>query len=434
MSRTDCPYLDCRQANVAANASTCPDCIRWLKRCGKCRTPNRSFSNYCRSCREKLPVLNEFWPSSRGGVQRLGLNRQVVKTTPPDLKIEELKTFHFSGRCRSILAEDGYLIVVSDKGMIQVVDLNRCEDEPYSFNAGGKVFAEPALHDGTLYVGVLKDESRDLGGVEAFTLGDVTSNHPEVRQRWALGLNGRPVQALLPFADRLYLNIGFGDARREIHYIENIGRKNPAKPVIAHDGERVSTLVANLPTKKVFFLSKNGADLFVNTFDHALSAEPEMKSTHVKDAPSDILDHIPIAAMGAKLFAVFGDRKYLCRIDTYNNSFDAKISDRVRGFALSGMNRQAMVNSTGIFSTFSSQQEDLIRGEGIVSGPVIIRENTVVVGMRDGKIRFYQMNNLAVQLDYQVFDSQCKVLTLTTFKNMIAVGNQDGGAKLLRLG
>ena len=65
---------------------------------------------------------------------------------------------------------------------------------------------------------------------------------------------------------------------------------------------------------------------------------------------------------------------------------------------------------------------------------VIIRENIVVVGMRDGKIRFYQMNNLAVQLDYQVFDSDCKVLALAAFKTMIAVGNQNGGVKLLRLG
>ncbi|MCK4763926.1 MAG: zinc ribbon domain-containing protein [Candidatus Aminicenantes bacterium] len=434
MSRTDCPYVDCREAKVTANAAVCPGCKRWLNRCGKCRTPNRSFANYCRSCGKGLPVLNEFWPASRGGAQRLSFSRQAAPVTLPDMKVEEIKVLRFSGRCRSLLAEDGYLFVVSDSGIIQVVDLNRIETEPYTFNVGGKIFAEPAVHAGTLYVGFLEDDTRDRGVVAAYTLGDITGSQPGVKLRWSLDLEGRPVQGLLPFGDRLYLNIGFKNARREIQYIENIGKENPSKPLTVDDGERISTLAANPPTGKVFFLSQKDSRLFVNIFDHSQGPHPEMESSQINGAPADFLEHIPAAVMGAKLFAVFGEQKHLCRIDTHSSSFDIKICAGVRNFALSGMSRQVIVNTTGIFSTIGNLQEDLIRGEGIVSGPVITRENMVVVGMRDGKIRFYRADNLAVQLDYQAFDADRKVLALATFKDMIAAGSQVGEARLLRIG
>ncbi len=433
MNRTDCPYMDCTKESIAGDAALCPECEGWLKRCAKCRTPNRSFANNCRFCGEKLPQLNEYWPGARGSGQRLGLNRFTIAKSPQELEIKEQGSFSINGRCRSLTAEDGYLIAVSDNGIIQAADLNRNGNEPCTFNAGGKIFAEPAVHNGTLYVGIVKDENMEKGGICAFTLDGLRANSPDMNHWWEVELKGTPVQALLPFENRLYLNVGFKDGRREIQVIENIDKSNPSEAAVVYKGEGSSMLVANPPTKKVFFLSKSGDKLYVNVFDHSTAPSPAMDTHYLNGAPSDFLEHIPIAAMGAKLFVVFGDKKELCRLDAHSNSFDIKITDRVRSFALSGMNRQVTVNVTGVYSTVGNVQEDLTRGEGIVSGPVIIRENLVAVGMRDGKIRIYQMNNPAVHVDVQAFNSNCKVSALASFKNMIAAGSQEGDVKLLRL-
>jgi hypothetical protein len=349
------------------------------------------------------------------------------------LKLKEIISFDFSSRCRSILANDGYLVAVSENGSIKVMDLNRAAKEPHTFTTDGNILAEPALHNGTLYIGNIRNQQVGKGGIYAYTLGGISLDPPEINLRWDMDLKGAPVQAVLPFDDRIYLNIGYKDGRREIHVIDNIKGSKPTGPTCVYNGVRSSTLAADPPTKKVFFLSTERGQLFINVFDHSNGTPPVMSSRPVKDAPPDFLEHIPIAVLGAKIFAVFGDKKDLCRLDEYKSSFDTKITARVRNYALAGMNKQVVINSTGVFSTVGNRQEDLIRGESIISGPVVLRDRAAVVGMRDGKVRFYKLNSLSIQDESPVFGSNEKVQTLAAFKDMIAAGNHKGKVKLLKI-
>jgi hypothetical protein len=350
------------------------------------------------------------------------------------LDIEELISIDFSSGCRSILVDDGYLAAASEDGSVKILDLNRLEMEPYTFSTGGKIFAEPALHNGTLYIGNVRDKDMGKGGVCAYTMGGISFEQPEVKLRWDMDLNGNPVQAVLPFDDRIYLNIGYMDGHREIHVIDNIKGSKPKTPKCVYSGVRSSTLAADPPTKRVLFLSEERNQLFINVFEHSNGAAPEMVSIPVKDAPLDFLEHVPIAVLGAKIFAVFGDNtRDLCRLDAHKSSFDTKITGRVRNFALAGMNKQFITNSTGVFSTAGNIQEDLIRGESIVSGPIVLRDKAAVVGMRNGKIRFYKLNALSRQNEFPVFEANDRVQTLAAFKDMIAAGNHKGKVKLLKI-
>lgn len=209
MNPTDCPYIECKQEHMDNISDQCPDCGQYLKRCEMCQTANRSFANYCRFCGEKLPGSNMYWTGFKGTPQRTGLNRSIVPNSPPDLNIRELKSIRFPGRCRSILADDGYLVAVSDGGTVKIVNLNQLDTEPYTFVTDGNIYAEPALHNGTLYLGRVKSPDHEKGSIYAYTLGGVSLSTPEVNLRWDMDLKGTPVQALLPFDDRLYLNVGF---------------------------------------------------------------------------------------------------------------------------------------------------------------------------------------------------------------------------------
>ncbi len=433
MNPTDCPYVDCQQDDIEVTAEECPECKQWLKRCGKCRTPNRAFANYCRFCGELLTGSNESWSGCKGDIQRRGLNRFVIPHSPPDLEVTELKSTGFSGKCGSILADDGYLIAVSENGIIQVMDFNRLENEPYTFMTDGNIYAEPALHNGTLYVGTVKSQDQERGSIFAYTLGGVSLNPPEVVPRWNMDLKGTPVQALLPFADRLYLNMGFKDGHREVHIIDNIKGTKPTSPLCVYNGGLSSTLAADPFTQKVFFLSENKGRLFINMFDHSVGTAPGMMSVEVKDAPSGLQDFIPIAVLGTKLFAVFGENKELCRLDVPNKNFETKITNWVRKFAVPSISKQIIINSRGVFSTPDSQQENLMGGESVISGPVVLRDRAVVVGLRDGKIRFYNLNKLSIHNEIQVFQTDERIQAIAAYKNMIAVGNQKGKVKLLQL-
>jgi hypothetical protein len=375
-----------------------------------------------------------YWTGFKGTPQRTGLNRSIVPNSPPDLNIRELKSIRFPGRCRSILADDGYLVAVSDGGTVKVVNLNRLETEPYTFKTDGNIYAEPALHNGTLYLGRVKSPGHEKGSIYAYTLGGVSLPTPGVNLRWNIDLKGTPVQALLPFDDRLYLNVGFKDGHREIHVIDNIKGVKPTEPYCIYKGGCSSTLVADPPTKKVFFLSESKGLLYVNLFDHSEETAPEMVTTPVKDSMPGLLEYIPVAVLGSKLFAVFGkETRDLCRIDTHTNTFDTKITGRVRNFAVAGINKQIITNSKGVYSTFGNMQENLIHGENVISGPVVLRDRAAAVGMRDGKLKFYKLDNLSIYSEFQVFNTGEKIQVLTAFKKIIAVGNPGGGIKLLEL-
>jgi len=172
----------------------------------------------------------------------------------------------------------------------------------------------------------------------------------------------------------------------------------------------------------------------VNLFDHLEETAPKMITTPVKDSMPGLLEYIPIAVLGSKLFAVFGkETKDLCRIDTHTNTFDTKITGRVRNFAVAGINKQIITNSKGLYSTSGGLQENLIHGENIISGPVVLRDRAAAVGMRDGKLKFYKLDNLSIYSEFQVFNPGEKIQVLTAFKKIIAVGNSSGGIKLLEL-
>jgi hypothetical protein len=338
-----------------------------------------------------------------------------------------------SGKCKYILAYDGHIIAVSEEGNIEIVNLAK-SNKRFSISAGGKIHAEPAIHDGVLYVGFSKDEAEDKGGITAYYLGDLSQPSPDIQEHWTLDCEGIPVQSLLAYEDRLYLKLNDRMDRQSIVYVDRITEKKPS--LLDHlttQFTSVSTLACTPQFRQVYFLSQDDDRVYLNVFDHNANAS-QPKSTVVSGITKSLVPHVPIAVMGSKIFAVFDrDKNSLCKLDAGESKFDQRLYNDVKEFAMHSMNDIAILNSTGIFFAAKNIKERFVADESTSLPPIIMKDFAAVVGLRKGKVRLYDVSNPMQHIDRNVFDSQAdEVTAMATFSNYIAVGNRKGIYRILR--
>ncbi|MCP4214801.1 MAG: zinc ribbon domain-containing protein [bacterium] len=433
MPLMDCPYRTDGSEALPANLDRGPGCGRVLKPCSGCGSSNRAFAVFCRSCGEELAESGFSWPGSRGGVRRCCVNPFPIPNSPPQLALQPLASLKLPARCRYLLAEDGYLFAFSIDGHIQVIDSNRPQAPGFSFTVAGKLYAEPVIHHGTLYVGIAQDETKDRGRLEAYNLGGLYQGKPTLRKQWSVPVKGIPTQALLVFENRLYYKVGFNDSHREIQVAEPLNSQNPEVSMVYH-GYRVSAPVADPLSRQVYFLSARDEELVLNTFLHSFGPSPRLQGTPVLDGVPDFLEHVPTALAGNRMFTIFGHEGWLSCIDLLHSRFERRLYKKVKQFSIRSAEEIVVIDSSGVFFPLHNNREHFIPGESTMCPIISLADRAAVIGLRDGKLRFYKPDTPSVQNEFRVFDSTAdEITTMATFENKIAVGNQRGAVKLFAL-
>jgi hypothetical protein len=427
-----CPYVDCLNDNLPVQTERCPQCGRRVKHCRSagCVAANRIFSVYCCNCGVELPVGDHDWPVFRGSPQRTGTGRPIIHRRLREFDhqqaITEIGSLTLPDRCRSLLIYDGCLFAFSSRGMAKVADVSGdTVMELASFSVGGNIFAEPALHRGSLFVGT---ENR----LFAYTLGKLFDAMPGFPERWTLPIPGTPIQSLLPVEDRLYVTLSNAERPRdhELHILDGIHGRPTNPPQILHAGPKVSTLAADVTNhiRRVFFLSGERNRTVLHTIRHQAGSPPSPVDLEVEGAPGPFDEIIQITLDYPKLFVVFKQGGELFTVNTITGKVEQRISGnvRVRNFAIAGA-RQAVLTSTNSISIpHLGMTEPLSPDEVIIGHPLILRDFTIVAGMQRGMLKLYDIRNLSIKREWRASSLSGDLTALVPFKNMIIAGDSQG--------
>ena len=432
----DCPYYDCNSENIQKNDKYCPDCKRRIKFCNSsnCSSANRVFAVYCRECGEKIPDRETNWMMFKGGTHRTGISRFDTGINNigelNSLNENEIFSFDMSGYCKSILIYENYVFTFSHKGEIYIVDISQ-EPSPIIFNAGGEIFSEPAICDGSLYVGT-------RNSIQAYTLDKLVSKNSTYEPRWNMPVNGIPIKALFPFGDRLYYTLMIDKKHHEIYAIKNLSKERPDSSECINKGPYLSSIAGIYApkNKKAYYLSGT-TNLKLNIIDHTNNINsPEYSSIKIQKAPSKFEEHVPIAVLGSKIFAVFKEKEYLCRIDSKNGEVERNIVQSAKEFALAGLNDPIVVTSAGLYFKKFDHQINLSREERktIKGSPVILKNHAIAVGMQGGAVRFYDIHNKGFPIEWDISSGYDDFITsIASSRNIIAAGNQKGTVKISKI-
>ena len=422
-----CPYLNCSEMReLPAGGESCPACRRVVRVCPHCATSNRAFANFCRLCGRALPDPANEWPMFKGGAQRLGLNRWPQARRDQG-GIEEVLELRLDGACRSLLASDRHLVAVSQEGGIEVVDVARGAATSVRARADGPVSAEPCVSRGTLFVPV-------SGRVTAFPLGGLHLATPRLEQRWEVRLPGIPVHALLPFEGLLYLEVLVPDGSREVYTIGNLESEQPGEPRRLLAASRVSWLAANPPSRQVFWLTEEDGVLRVHCHDHSAADGPVLTTRPVSGAPLPMAVSVPVAVLGAKLFAVLGDGDTLCRLDVRDGVLDLTLRPDVRAFALAGLRDGLLVEGRGLHFLAAQHTEQLPPLVRVKGSPVILQDRAAAIGLQDGRVRLYDLHSLPLHDEFRVSPDADEISALISFRRFVAAGDDKGVVKVVALG
>jgi hypothetical protein len=421
-----CPYLDCReQRELPAGAESCPSCLRLVKICPHCAAANRAFANFCRACGRALPEATGEWPTFKGGPQRLGLNRWPQARQPMG-GIEEILELRLDSPCRSLLSSDRHLIAVSQAGGIEVVDAARGAASSVRTRTDGPVSAEPCVSQGTLFVPA-------PGCVTAFALGGLHFARPRLEQRWEVRLPGVPIHALLALEGYLYLDVLLPEGSHEVCVISDVGTERPGELRRLLSAQRVSWSAANPPSRQVFWLTEEDGELKVHCHDHSAPAGPALTTRPVAAAPLPLADSVPIAVMGAKLFAVLGNEDTLCRLDARDGVFDLALRADLRSYALSGMRDGLLVDARGLYFLGAQHHEQLPPMVRVKGSPVVLQDRAAAVGLQDGRVRLYDLHALPLHDEFRVSQDTEELTALMSFRRFVAAGDEQGAVKVVVL-
>ncbi len=393
--------------------------------------PNRSFAVYCRECGGALPDSASDWPVFKGSSQAIGVNRFVISARVSELSIEEMGAFQLPDRCKALLMYEDHLFAISQSGEVKIIDVSQEPvKERISFNAGGNIYAVPALHQGSLYVGTEKS-------LQAYSLGHLFPQAPSARPRWELPLSGTPIRSLVPVENRLFLMLACPDRRHQIHVVNDIQTDPPEPPIKVYAGSHLSSMAGHFmaKSKKIYFLSDEGAGrIKLHFMEHAAGSNPERVSLPLKRPPSEFRKQIPIAVIGAKIFTVFRKEETLYRLDANSGEIDSLICKNVKNFAMASISDPVVINSRGLFLKRMNQQIDLEDGQTIKGSPLVLKDCAVALGMGDGNIRLYDIRNPGSFKICEVSDRPTdQITTMAAVKDIIAAGNDKGVVKIYRL-
>ncbi len=421
----NCPYPDCTRRGLQGNEKRCPQCHRFLTACSHCRELNRAFANHCRKCGQELSRTGFDWQGFKGGPERTGFNPFDRAEGTRDL--EEVLHLELDDRCKSLLSCDEHLIAVSANGRIEIIDA-ATRQRKAGLKTEGPITCEPCVHRGSLYLG-----SRNR--LAAYTLGAITSATGSREPRWEVPISGTPVQALLAIADRLYTTVGYRDGRpQEIQALDGIGGAQPSRPRALITGHRLSAPAGGTePRRRIVFLSEDSGRLTLNRIDHGDGVNPEVTTLPVPGAPRELKSFVPIAVLRNKVLAVFGDDSKLCAFDAERGAFKTMIQEDVRELALNGPTDGVLLQGGAIFFLYRNRPERLTPDDRISVPPVILGRRSVYVGMKDGRVRWYDLNNPAVMGEEHLAQRSEEVTALISFANYVAAGGSRGTVRLFRL-
>ena len=429
----NCPYLNCQHNNIQNFQESCPDCKRQIIVCPECNVGNRIYAKYCRNCGERIIGNDNNWQSCKGSSQRSGLSRYVISTPFESLQIKEIGEVNLSAPCQCLLIYHNILFCISQNGEIKLMEIgqNSLKQLNY-FTAGNEIYCNPAIANGSLFVAT-------KNSIQAYTLGMIASKMPSAGPRWEFSVEGIPVGSLFPCSNRLYFNLFFkhNNQHREIHAIDQIVSTTPIKPECIHAGPYVSLVAGNM-TKKVknaYFLSSSNGDINIHMFDHSQKDHIQTSIIPVKKPESDFIPQIPIAVIGAKIFAVFKNKETLFRIDATSGKIDLRLCQNTKEFSMAGVNDPVVVNPKGIFIKRIDQQIELSKERQLVKGhPVILRNTAIVFGTKNGTVKMYDLMNPGLSKDWNLSIKNSESITsIAASKNIIAAGNQNGKIKVCRL-
>ncbi|MCP4107908.1 MAG: zinc ribbon domain-containing protein [Desulfobacteraceae bacterium] len=430
----ECPYLNCRSDNTEPGKNACPDCFRKLKICKNCSEPNRVMAVYCRECGKKLLNSDMKWPVYRGSSQRLGVSRFTLNPANTNIRIKEKGNFYLPDKCKSLLMDESYLYAFSIDGHIKIIDIfQKPPRESVSFNVGGPFSSEPALCNGSLYVGTGQ-------GLQAYSLGILLSGRPLTKPRWEVPVAGI-VREMLPVEirnenstkNRLLFTIKINNNRDELHAVDNIQSSKPDSFKVIDQGRLSSIAIFSSKDKtkgkKVYFLSRHQGNINLNRIDYSKHADSEKEPITIEGAPSEFKTLLPIAVIGARIFAVFTEKDTLCRLDADTGRCN-QIAKNVKYFALPAIKYPVVVDSEGLFLPSKDRKAKIEKGQSVTCDPLILEDYAVVLGMRDGTIRLYDIHSPGLPFQQRVSEmSNQKITALAASGDIMAVGNDAGLVK-----
>ncbi len=421
----ECPYKDCSDKHLAAGADGCPTCGRVVKACGECGAASRAFANFCRACGTPLAASQGDWTGFKGGARRLGLNPRRQAHRFRELEAREVLAIDLPDHCRSLLSWDRHLVAVAESGRIEVAD-PATDDLSLQLVADGPITADPCIDRGVLYLG------RE-GRIAAHSLSALTLPSPGHQARWEARVDGTPIRSLLAFENRLYFNAVLPDGRHSIQVLDGIDHRGTPESRTVYTAPRLSSLAGDPGTRRVVFLSEEAGGIVVHALDHARGAYPEVQSRRVPSPLLPLVTQVPIATMGAKIFAVFGEEDSLCRIDLDLGLASTVMRSDAKRFSLNRFREWVQVETVGIAFPHLPVRDDWTHMERARGQPVIVRDCAAAVGMQDGRILVYDLQSPPYHWELDLGRKRREVTALASYGSYLAAGDGGGAVKVFEL-
>ncbi len=418
----DCPYPNCTALDLTPEADTCGTCRRPVKVCAKCHSSGRTFANFCRHCGLPFPGEEFHWSGFRGGPKRLGLNSSKPRVRGlgqvPLLPMAS-GSIRLGDSCLALLSWDSHLVAVSRSGQVEIVAPTTAYRRRLSV-AGGPLTCQPCIVQSTLFLG-------QEGRLSAFSLAALTLPEPKVEPRWQIRVPGRPVDALLALGDRLFATVLRQDGRTGLLLVDHVSSPRPEKPRFLYTAERLSALAGDFLHRKVHFLSQEQGELQLHILESG-SAPLQPAGFPLRDLGTGPLQNTVLAAMGSKLFGVFGQDDKLCRLEWGQGSI--RLDGDVQKFAFNNLQQWVHVGTTGVHFSHLNQRESLNHMERVVGQPLIVRDFAFAVGLQDGRVLLYDFQAPDQQREIRVDSPEHGITALASFGPYLAAGSSSGKVEL----
>lgn len=413
-----CPYFDCTDKGLTADTASCRTCRRPLKICGFCGHLGRAFANYCADCGEPMVGGDFDWTGYRGGPRRLGMNPAELGDSWMKAKLSpETSGITLDEACFDLLSWDRHLLAVGESGRVEIRHPGAAVG--YSLRLDGSPSCHACIEKSTLFVG--HDST-----LAAYSLGALTLKNPQTSARWSISVPGRPSGALLAVKDALLVNVTQG---RDVGValLEGIFDDQPPRLRWLQQPGSVSPLAGDRNTGKAHFLSSHGGKIRIHTV-HAHGQVATVDVSTVPDLSESDLTRSALAVMGKNLFAVLGPEQALYRLEPGKPT--VRLETDVRRFSLNRGDQQVLLRTTGLRFPHGHDVE-LSHMERVIGQPLILRNFALAVGLQDGRLGIYDLNNPPF-LRHERIDGHA-ITALASFGPYVAAGTARGTVALYQV-
>jgi len=395
-----------------------------LKLCRVCGATGRALAGFCHVCGDELPPTQYDWPTFKGGEQRLGLDEIRLAKGFRQLQATEVLHLTLGERCHSLLSWDRHLIAIGRNGTVKIVEPSSRETIG-TMTADGPLTCEPSIDRGVLFLAC-------ADRIAAYALGGLTLTSPRLDPLWQASISGVPTQALLTRGNRLFVNTQTTSGKRSVQMLEDVHRLIRPQVRELLSAERVSTLAAGPKKNEVILVMERAKALEVQLLD-ASAATPTFESHRVPSPILPLIEHVPIAVLGTRVFGVFGEDDQLCRIDLDANAVMTILRADAQAFSFNRYGQWIQVETFGIAFPHLEIRDELTPGERIRGEPVVFFDSTAAVGLHDGRILVYDITRPPYHEELRVSPEGHEVTALAAFDRFLAAGDAAGHVKLFEL-